>query len=58
MSMMRLDEYCKKQTEAELHDMIRHVREKPRWERTEASYSMLQAAITELIKRNLLHTGG
>ena len=52
--MMRLDEYCEVQTEEELHDMIRHVREKPRWERTEASYVMLQAAIKELIKRNLI----
>jgi len=52
--MMLLNEYCKEQTEEELHDMIRHVKEKPRWERTEASYIMLQAAITELIKRNLI----
>tara|TARA_Y100001938_G_scaffold146511_2_gene225515 strand:- start:817 stop:987 length:171 start_codon:yes stop_codon:yes gene_type:complete len=49
-----LEEYCKEQPEEELHDMIRHVREKPRWERTDASYVMLQAAIKELIRRKLI----
>jgi hypothetical protein len=52
--MRPLVDYCKEQTESELHDMIRHVREKPRWERTDASYAMLEAAIKELIRRNLV----
>tara|TARA_B100000029_G_scaffold202138_1_gene200417 strand:- start:289 stop:459 length:171 start_codon:yes stop_codon:yes gene_type:complete len=52
--MMALSEFCSGSTTEELHDMIRHVKEKPRWERTEASYVMLQAAIKELIRRKLI----
>ena len=52
--MKPLADYCENRTEEELHDMIKHVREKPRWERSEASYVMLQAAIKELIKRKLI----
>lgn len=56
--MKLLEEYCKEQTEAELHDMIKHVNDKYRWERTEASYVMLQAAIKELKKRDLVMQSG
>lgn len=56
--MMLLDEYCTKQTEEELHDMIKHVNDKYRWERTEASYVMLKAAIKELKKRDLVMQSG
>ena len=52
--MRPLIDYCKEQTEEELHDMIRHVKEKPRWERNEASYVRMEAAIKELIRRNLI----
>ena len=56
--MMPLEVFCAVQTDRELHEMITHVNEKPRWERSEASYVMLQAAIEELKKRgNLIQPG-
>ena len=56
--MMLLNEFCEQQSDKSLHEMINHVNEKPRWERSEASYVMLQAAIKELKKRgNLVQSG-
>ena len=56
--MMPIAEYCKDQTDAELQKMVQHVKDKPRWELTEASYVMLQAAIKELIRRKLIVYNG
>lgn len=56
--MMPLEVFCADQTDNELHEMVIHVNEKPRWERSEASYVMLQAAIKELKKRgNMVQSG-
>ena len=56
--MMPLEVFCAVQTDRQLHEMVSHVNEKPRWERAEASYAMLQAAIKELKKRgNLVQSG-
>ena len=56
--MLPLEVFCAVQSDKQLHEMVSHVNEKPRWERSEASYSMLKAAIKELKKRgNLIQSG-
>jgi hypothetical protein len=56
--MIPIEVFCAVQSDSELHEMITHVNEKPRWERSEASYVMLKAAIKELKKRgNLVQSG-
>ena len=56
--MISLEVFCAVQSDEELYEMVTHVNEKPRWERSEASYVMLQAAIKELKKRgNLVQSG-
>jgi len=56
--MIPIEVFCAVQSDSELHEMITHVNEKPRWERSEASYVMLKAAIKELKKRGTLVQSG
>ena len=56
--MIKLDEYCSSATDEELHDMLRQINEKPRWELSEASYKIIQVVTKELKKRDaIVHCG-